>query len=85
MVARMRRQPSSDFRMLMRGIVVQNQMPVQGGRNVPIDMAEEGQKFLMAMPRLALRQDVAVGNIEGRKEGRGPMPTIIMRDAFDIT
>ena len=47
-------QPSPDLRMLMSRVVVHNQVEVQFGRRLGVDLLEELDELLMTVPRHAL-------------------------------
>ena len=60
-------EPSSDLRMLVGGVVVDDEMDVELGWHVGLDVTQEGEEFLMAMARtlqwvaaLGLRASVLV-------------------------
>ena len=77
-------EPRADVRMFVRTVVVDDQMNVELRRHVGVNVLEEREKLLVAMARLALRQDLAGRDIErGEQRGR-PMAEIAMGDAFDI-
>lgn len=73
------RQPGFDAGMLMRRVVVDDDVDVEFGRDGLVDGPQEAQKFLMAMPRLAFCQYRAIEHIECSKQGRGAMPFVIVR------
>ena len=71
MKARVSRQPALDLGVLMRGVVVPDQveLPIQGDGLV--DQEEKLEPFLMAMPLLAQAEDFAVGRLQrGKQSGR---------------
>ena len=69
----------------MRAIVVHHQMNIQRGGNTFLEMIQEGQQFLVTMPRFALPDDRAVGDIERREQRGRAMSKVIMGDTLDIT
>ena len=71
--------------MLVRTIVVHHQMHLQVGWNVVLEVLQEGQKFLLTMPRFALPDDRAVGDIERREQRGRAMSKVIMGGTLDIT
>ena len=79
MEPRMFRQPLLHFGMFVCGVVIQDQMQVAVGRRLHLDELQKLQPLLMAMTILALSNERAVGDVEGRKQGRGPMAHIVMR------
>src|SRR5262249_50382278 len=54
------RQPCSDARMFVCGVVINDQMQIQVCRSVRLQMPQEGKKLLMSVARLALRDHLAV-------------------------
>ena len=54
-------EPSSDLGMLVGGVVVDDQMDVELGWHVGLDVPQEGQELLMPVAWLALGDDRAVG------------------------
>ena len=67
-IARMAREPGFDLGMLMRRVVVSDQVQFKVGRNVSIEMLQKAQEFLVAMARLALGDDPPVDDVERREE-----------------
>src|SRR5260370_6600127 len=66
-------EPSSDLRMLVGGVVVDDEMDVELGWHVGLDVTREGEEFLMAMAGFALGDDRAVKHVEsGEQRGCGP-------------
>ena len=51
------------------------QLPARPGGG---DLLEERQKRLMAVPRLALVQDLPGGDLQGGEQGGGPGPDIVV-------
>ena len=56
-------QPRFDLGVLMRRVVIQDQMQLSIWLRLPIDELEKLQPFLMPVSRLALADDLAVGYI----------------------
>src|SRR5262245_6209188 len=69
MEARPRREPSADLGMLVGGVVVDDEVDVEMARHRTIDALEKGQEFLVAMACPTLGQDLAIGDVEGGKQG----------------
>jgi hypothetical protein len=61
-------QPSSDLGMLVGGVVIDDEMDVELGWHVGLDVTQEGEELLMAMARLALGDDRAVKHVEGGEQ-----------------
>jgi hypothetical protein len=81
---RMAGEPGLDPRMLVRRVVVGDQMQVEGGRSSMVEMVEKGQELLMPMTRFALRNDRAIEHVESRKQRRGAVPIAVVGDAFEV-
>lgn len=56
--------PNFNFRMLVRAVVVTDQVDIEVFGNVGLDVTQQGEEFLMAMPRFSLIQHTAVGDVE---------------------
>ena len=69
----------------MGGVVVDDEVHIKLPWNVLIHILQERQVFLMTVPALALGQHLAVGNIEGGKEGGRPMPFVVVSDSLNIS
>jgi len=62
------RQPGPHFGMLVGGIVVHDEVNVEFFRNTGIQSAEEGEKLLVPVARLAFGEDCARSKVERRKQ-----------------
>ncbi len=78
------RQPLLDLGLLVSGVVVEHEVDVHVRRDVGLDVPQERQELLMPVTRLALRQDVAGGDVECGEQRRGAMPLVVVRDALDV-
>src|SRR5450432_1125113 len=78
-------EPGFDLGMLMRRVVVSDQVQFKVGRNISIEMLQKAQEFLMAMARLALGDDPAVDNVERREERGSAVAKVVVSHALDIT
>src|SRR6478609_2908139 len=65
------RKPSFNFGMLVSSVVVHDQMHIELFGHASLDVAQEGQEFLMAMARFALSQHLSMGHVQGGKQGGG--------------
>ncbi|SAL56374.1 hypothetical protein AWB64_06220 [Caballeronia sordidicola] len=83
-ITRVFRQPCLDLRVLMRSVVIDNQMHVKIVGNRLINVFEKGQKLLMPVTRLALCDDLARCCIERSKQGCCAMPDVVVRHTFEI-
>ena len=62
--ARMAGEPSFDLGVLVSGGVVDDEVDVELGRNIGVDLAQKPQELQMAMAVLALGEDCAVEDVE---------------------
>src|SRR5579864_6110489 len=69
MEARTGGQPAPDLRMLVRGIVIDDQMDREVVGHRGLDMAQELKELLVTMPPLALSEDLARRDVQGREQG----------------
>lgn len=81
----MRGKPSLDFRMFVRGIVVDHDMHIELLRNVLLYMLQERQILLMPVSPFALGEHLTVGNVESGKERRRAVSFIIVGDPLNIS
>ena len=72
-------EPYPNSRMLVRSVVVENDVDVELGRDGPLDLTEESQEFLMPMARHAFVEDLASGHVQSSEEGRGTVTFVVMR------
>ena len=56
-VARVAREPGAHLGMLVRAVVVADQVHVELGGDVAVDVPQEGQELLVSMATFALRED----------------------------
>lgn len=85
MPVRPARQPGFHARMLVRAVVVHDEMNIHACRDLGLDPAQEGQELLMPVTRLAVGEYVAAEDIEGRKERSRAMALVVVRDSLGIT
>ena len=71
MVARMTQQPTLNRRRLVGGIVVENQVNVQGRGGGRLDRVQKLAEFLGTMPTMTLTKDFAAGHLQSGKQRRG--------------
>lgn len=64
--------------MLVRCIVIDNQMQSHIRRCHLVQMLEKPQKLVIAVPRQALAYDLAARHIQRRKQGGCPMALVVM-------
>ena len=77
-------EPSSDLGMLVGGVVVDDEMDVELGRHIGLDVTQEGEELLMAMARFALGDDRAVKHVEGGEQRGCAVALVVVGDAFDV-
>ena len=77
-------EPAFDLGMLVGAVVVDDEVEIEVWAHAGVDVLEEAQKLLVAMPRLALGDDLAGGHVQGGKEVGGTVTDVAMRDAFDV-
>src|SRR5689334_22572190 len=84
-VARPPREPSLDLGMLMRAVVVRNQVNLESGRDIAVKVIKKREKLLGAMARLAHGNHFAIEHVECREQRGGAMAVIVVGHAFGIT
>jgi len=67
---RMTGEPGFDCGVFMRAVVIDDHVHVQILGHFALDVTQESEELLMSMARLALREHLAIGDIEGCKERR---------------
>ena len=76
--ARVASEPFQDFGMLVRGVVVDDDVDGQLRRHSGVDEVQEADELLMAMTLHALADDFAFEHVEGSEQGRGAMTFVVM-------
>jgi len=76
---RMSLEPTPDPRMLVGGIVVDDQMQIEVGGSLGIDQRQKLDPFLMPMLRQAGANQPPLSQFQGRKQGGGSVSHVIMR------
>src|SRR5690606_36458904 len=71
-------EPLLHLRVIMGGVVVEDQMEVPICRSLSVDELQELQPFLMAMTILALPDQGTIGHVQRRKERGSAMAHIVM-------
>ena len=66
-ISRVLVEPLPHFGMLVRSVVIENQMDLLTRRNSFVDLTEKMQKLLMPVTWLALRDNGAFQNVQGGK------------------
>ena len=65
--------------MLVRGVVVEDDVDFQLRVHLPDDALHEAQELLMPVPLRAVPHDLAGGDVQRRKEGGGAVPLVVVR------
>src|SRR5262249_20935000 len=74
----------SDLVMLVGGVVVDDEVDVELGWHVGLDVTQEGEELLMTMAGVALSDDRAIEHVEGGEQGGRAMAPVVVGDAVDI-
>ena len=77
-------EPSLDLGMLVGGVVVDDEMDVELGRHISLDVAQKGEELLVTMAGFALGDDRAVEHVEGGEQGGGAVTLVVVGDALDV-
>lgn len=72
------REPGLHSGVLLGAVVIDDAMNIQVGGDGFVDLAQEGQKLLVSMARLALGQNGAIQDVEGREQRRGAVVLVIV-------
>ncbi len=78
-------QPSLDLGMLMRGVVVDDEMNIEVSGHVGLDVAQELEELLVTMTGLALGHHFPGGDVQGGKQGGGAVPLVVVRNPFHVS
>ena len=65
--------------MLVRRIIVDDQMQLPPGWGLAIDLVEKADEFLMPVARHALADDPALQHVERGEQGRRAVPLVVVR------
>jgi len=79
------RQPALNERRLVRAVVVEDEMHLQARGDRGFDPVQEPTEFGTGMSAKALADDGSRLGIQGRKQGRGPVPGVVVGAPFDLT
>jgi hypothetical protein len=81
---RMTCEPCFDFRVFVRAVVIDDQMHVQLLGHFALDVTQESEELLVSMARLTLREHLAIGDIERRKEGGRTVTVVVVRHTLEV-
>ncbi len=80
MKAGMTLKPGDDLGMFMSGVVVADDVNLKLGRDLPVDLAQEGQPLLMAMTGGSMSKEI----VEGGKQGHRSVTIVIVGLGADM-
>ena len=85
MEAGMTLEPGDDLGMFVSGVVVADDVNIQLGGDLALDLAQEGQPLLMAMTSGGMSKDLARQIVEGGKQGDRSVTVVIVGLGADMT
>ena len=71
-------EPRLDARMLMRPIIVDDQMKLQSGRGLGINLFEKSNELLVPVVRHAVSYDSSIKHAECGEQGGGSVSFVVM-------
>src|SRR3954466_16401010 len=77
-------QPSTGLGMLVRTVVIDDEMHIEPRRNVGVNLLQEAEELLVSVACPALGHDLSVGDVESGEQGRGAMPLVVMGKTASI-
>ena len=78
-------EPSFDSQMLVRGVIIHDDVHLQVLRHVLFNLPEKTQILLMPVTRSTFRENFAVRRVQCGKQRGGSVASIIVGHSFDIT
>jgi hypothetical protein len=78
-------EPGDDLGMFVSGVVVADDMNIQLGGDLALDLTQEGQPLLMAMTPGGMSKDLAREIVEGGKQGDRSVTIVIVGLGADVT
>jgi hypothetical protein len=72
-------QPPDDDRRGVRAVVVADQVDVQAGGNLLIELGEEFAELAGPVPAVDRPDDLTAGHVQGGEQGRDAMPQVVVR------
>ena len=85
MKAGMTLKPGDDLGMFVSGVVVADDVNIKLGRDLALDLAQEGQPLLMAVTRGGMSKNLAREIVEGGKQGDRSVTVVIVSLGADMT
>src|SRR5258707_8721994 len=77
--------PAFNSQMLVRGVIIHDDVPVQVFRHVFFNLPEKTQILLMPVTRSTFREHIAVRRVQCGKQRGGSVASIIVGHSLDIT
>jgi hypothetical protein len=77
-------EPGANLGMLVRGVVIDDEMEVEFGGHAGVQVAQEVEELLVPVARLAFGKHGTGGDVEHGKQDGGAVTNIIMSHAFHI-
>jgi len=84
MVARAAGQPRPDGRVLVGAVVVEHEVHVEADGPIGVDVTQEGEELLVAMPASTLRQNLSTARLERCEQRGGAVARLVVGAPFDI-
>ena len=78
-------EPCFDFGVFVSGVVVGDDVDVEGLGDVGVDVSEEGEELLVSVTGFALGEELAGGDVEGGKQGGGSVADVIVGATFEVS
>ena len=84
MEARIFGNPGPYLRVLVRGVVVADEVQVNFRGSLPVEQPQEREPFLVAVPLAAPRSPLAASDVHGREQGCRTVADEVVRVPFGI-
>ena len=78
-ITRVLREPCFDRWMLVRGIVIHDDVDIQLARDVAVNVFEELKELCMPMTRQTLLENYTTQGVKRRKQRRSPIAPVVVR------
>jgi hypothetical protein len=83
-VPRVPGEPGADLGMLVRTVVVDDEVSAQVGGHVGVDVTEEGEELPVAVAVMRRGEHVAALDVDGGEERGGGVADVVVGDAFEV-